>query len=116
MISEAQPQLDKAGITLLDPSEATDTNAFFVTKKYSDDNNVTTLSDLKGKSVVLAAAPDCEGRLDCEGGLEDDVRHQDHQDPAARLRQPADLQLGQDRRVPARRDLDDRPHAPTRTS
>ena len=32
-------------------------------------NSVTTLSDLKGKSVVLAAAPDCKGRLDCEGGL-----------------------------------------------
>jgi len=72
VISAAKPQLDKAGITLLDPSEAADTNAFFVTKKYSQDNNVTTLSDLKGKSVVLAAAPDCKGRLDCAGGLEDD--------------------------------------------
>ena len=40
-----------------------------MTKKYSEENNVTTLSDLKGKSVVLAAAPDCKGRLDCEGGL-----------------------------------------------
>jgi len=68
-IDKAKPLLDKKGITLLDPSAATDTNAFFVTKKYSDDNNVHTLSDLKGKSVVLAAAPDCQGRLDCEGGL-----------------------------------------------
>jgi osmoprotectant transport system substrate-binding protein len=71
VISQAKPQLDKAGITLLNPSPATDTNAFFVTKKYSQDNHVTTLSDLKGKSVVLAAAPDCQGRLDCAGGLED---------------------------------------------
>jgi osmoprotectant transport system substrate-binding protein len=68
-IDAAQPLLKKKGITLLDPSPATDTNAFFVTKKYSDDNGVTTLSDLKGKSVTLAAAPDCKGRLDCEGGL-----------------------------------------------
>lgn len=68
-IDKAKPLLDKAGITLLNPSAATDTNAFFVTKKYSDDNNVHTLSDLKGKSVTLAAAPDCKGRLDCEGGL-----------------------------------------------
>ena len=68
-IDKAKPLLDKAGITLLNPSEATDTNAFFVSKDYSDQNNVTTLSDLKGKSVVLAAAPDCKGRLDCEGGL-----------------------------------------------
>jgi osmoprotectant transport system substrate-binding protein len=68
-IKKAQPLLKKAGITLLNPSAATDTNAFFVTKKYSQDNHVTKLSDLKGKSVVLAAAPDCQGRLDCSGGL-----------------------------------------------
>ena len=68
-IDKAKPLLDKASITLLHPSTATDTNAFFVTKKYSDQNNVHTLSDLKGKSVTLAAAPDCKGRLDCEGGL-----------------------------------------------
>jgi osmoprotectant transport system substrate-binding protein len=68
-IAKAKPLLTKAKITLLNPSQATDTNAFFVTKKYADANNVHTLSDLKGKSVVLAAAPDCKGRLDCEGGL-----------------------------------------------
>jgi osmoprotectant transport system substrate-binding protein len=68
-IDKAQPLLKKKGVTLLDPSAATDTNAFFVTKKYADDNHVHTLSDLKGKSVTLAAAPDCKGRLDCEGGL-----------------------------------------------
>jgi osmoprotectant transport system substrate-binding protein len=70
-ITDAQPLLKKAGITLLDPSDATDSNAFFVSKEYADANNVSTLSDLKGKSVVLAAAPDCKGRLDCEGGLSD---------------------------------------------
>lgn len=61
-----------AGISLLDVSAATDTNAFFVTQDYSEENDVTTLSDLEGESVTLAAAPDCEGRLDCEGGLSDD--------------------------------------------
>ncbi len=70
-ITDAQPLLKKAGISLLDPSPATDSNAFFVSKKYADENNVSTLSDMKGKSVVLAAAPDCKGRLDCEGGLSD---------------------------------------------
>ena len=68
-IDAAKPLLEKNNITLLDPSEATDTNAFFVTKKYSEANGVTKLSDLEGKSVVLAGAPDCEGRTDCEGGL-----------------------------------------------
>ena len=69
--STARPLLDEAGITLLDLSAATDTNAFMVTKEYSDANGVTKLSDLEGVSVKLAAAPDCEGRLDCEGGLTD---------------------------------------------
>ena len=68
-ITAAQPLLEKNNITLLNPSEATDTNAFFVTKKYSEANGVTKLSDLEGKSIVLAGAPDCEGRTDCEGGL-----------------------------------------------
>jgi osmoprotectant transport system substrate-binding protein len=68
-IEAASSLLEDAGITLLEPSEATDTNAFFVTQEYADSEGVTTLSDLEGKSVVLAAAPDCEGRADCEGGL-----------------------------------------------
>ena len=64
--------LDAAGITLLDVSPATDTNAFFVTKEFSEAEGVTKLSDLEGMSVTLAAAPDCEGRLDCEGGLSEE--------------------------------------------
>lgn len=59
-----------AGITLLDPAKATDANAFFVTKKYAEQNHLTNLSSLRGKSVVLASAPDCQGRTDCAGGLE----------------------------------------------
>jgi len=72
LASQGADLLSGAGITLLDQSAATDTNAFFVTKEFSESEGVTKLSDLKGKSVVLAAAPDCEGRLDCEGGLSDE--------------------------------------------
>ena len=68
-IEAAQPLLEQKGITLLEPSAATDTNAFFVTQEYSESEGVTKLSDLEGMSVTLAAAPDCEGRPDCEGGL-----------------------------------------------
>jgi osmoprotectant transport system substrate-binding protein len=68
-ISAGEQLLSDAGITLLDPSSATDQNAFFVTQKYADANGLSALSDLSGKKVVLAAAPDCEGRADCEGGL-----------------------------------------------
>lgn len=72
LADQGEELLDEAGITLLDVSEATDTNAFFVTQEYSEENGVTKLSDLEGESVTLAAAPDCEGRLDCEGGLVDE--------------------------------------------
>jgi len=68
-IEAAKSLLTDKGITLLDPSSATDQNAFFVTQEYADANAVTKLSDLEGTSVVLAAAPDCLGRSDCEGGL-----------------------------------------------
>ena len=67
----AEELLQDKGITLLDPSSATDTNAFFVTQEFSETEGVTTLSDLEGKSVTLAAAPDCEDRADCGGGLRD---------------------------------------------
>lgn len=71
LADQGKDLLDGAGITLLDLSPATDTNAFFVTRDYSESEGVTKLSDLEGRSVTLAAAPDCEGRLDCEGGLSD---------------------------------------------
>jgi osmoprotectant transport system substrate-binding protein len=72
LADQGKSLLDEAGISLLDISPATDTNAFFVTQDYSDSEGVTKLSDLAGKSVTLAAAPDCDGRLDCEGGLTDE--------------------------------------------
>ena len=55
---------------MLEPSQATDQNAFFVTQDFADENNLTTLSDLAalGEPIKLAAPADCEGRSDCEGG------------------------------------------------
>ncbi|KQY50220.1 MULTISPECIES: ABC transporter substrate-binding protein [unclassified Nocardioides] len=63
--------LKKKGVTLLDPAEAADTNAFFVTEEYAEENSVSKLSDLEGKTVTLAAHPDCAERLDCGKGLEE---------------------------------------------
>jgi osmoprotectant transport system substrate-binding protein len=70
-IEAAKPLLEEQGLTLLGAAMATDHNAFFVTQEYAEAEGVTKLSDLRGKSVVLAAAPDCEGRTDCAGGLTD---------------------------------------------
>ena len=65
------PLAEAEGITLLEPSPATSQNAYFVTQEFADSEGLTALSDLEGQSVVLAAAPDCEGRDDCEAGLSD---------------------------------------------
>ncbi len=66
-----KPLAEAKGISILPPSQATDQNAFIVSKDFADQNNLTTLSDLAalGQPIKLAAPPDCEGRADCEGGL-----------------------------------------------
>jgi osmoprotectant transport system substrate-binding protein len=66
-----KPLADKAGITMLDPAQATDQNAFVVTKEFADQHHLTTLSDLAALNmpITLAAPTDCKGRSDCEGGL-----------------------------------------------
>lgn len=71
-LDAAQELAKAAGIELLEPSKATDANAFFTTKKYATAHHLTDLSSLgrSGRTVTLAAAPDCEGRTDCAGGLE----------------------------------------------
>ena len=69
-------QLNELGaernIAALEPAEAEDANAFAVTRQFSEENEVTTLSDLGelGEPVALAAAPDCPERADCKLGLE----------------------------------------------
>lgn len=66
-----RPLADKAGITMLEPSQASDQNAFFITSELAQNQGVVTLSDFAdlGMPVVLAAPPDCKGRDDCEKGL-----------------------------------------------
>lgn len=70
-LSALEPLATEAGITMLEPAEATNQNAYAVTQEFADENGVETLSDLAGlgEPTKLAAAPDCEGRDDCEKGL-----------------------------------------------
>lgn len=70
-IANMEDLLAEQEISLLEPSEATDSNAFFVTREYADAEGVTTLSDMEGKTVTLAASEDCEARPDCGAGLRD---------------------------------------------
>jgi osmoprotectant transport system substrate-binding protein len=72
-LAALKPLADEAGITMLEPSQATDQNAFAVTEEFAEQNNLETLSDLAAldEPITLASPPDCEGRTDCEAGLED---------------------------------------------
>lgn len=66
------PLAKDAGITLLQPAEAANQNGYAVTEDFAKENDLETLSDL-GKldePITLAAAPDCEDRMDCAKGLE----------------------------------------------
>jgi len=75
-VEETIAQLEKLGadygIEPLEPAEAEDANAYAVTQEFSEQNDVTTLSDLGelGEPINLAAAPDCPERSDCQLGLE----------------------------------------------
>lgn len=65
------PLAKKAGVTLLKPSQATDQNAYAVTKEFAEKKDISTLSEF-GKldmPVKLAAAKDCKNREDCAKGL-----------------------------------------------
>jgi osmoprotectant transport system substrate-binding protein len=71
-VAAAQPLAQEQGVTLLDPAQAADQNAFAVTQKYATDNNLKTLSDLGalGQPVTLAATEECPQRPFCQPGLE----------------------------------------------
>ncbi|WP_049580951.1 ABC transporter substrate-binding protein [Streptomyces sp. SBT349] len=61
------------GLTVLDPGEAVDQNAFAVRADFAAEHDLETLSDLgeSGLPIRLAAGEDCPERPFCEPGLED---------------------------------------------
>lgn len=64
---------EQVGLVPLQPAEAANQNAFFVTQQLADENDLVTLSDLAalGQPVVLAATEECPERPFCQIGLED---------------------------------------------
>ncbi|MGI8887475.1 MAG: ABC transporter substrate-binding protein, partial [Nocardioidaceae bacterium] len=72
-LAALKPLAEAENISMLEPSEATDQNAFITTQEYADSNSLKTLSDLGAldEPIKLAAPADCEGRSDCEQGLTD---------------------------------------------
>jgi osmoprotectant transport system substrate-binding protein len=60
------------GLEVLEPAEAANQNAFFVTEDFAGENDLASLSDLGalGEPVVLAGTQECPERPKCELGLE----------------------------------------------
>ena len=70
-LTAARALAAKAGIVVLDPSQATDENAFAVTKDFATKHSLSKLSDLASYSgpLVLGGPPECPQRPFCEPGL-----------------------------------------------
>ena len=67
------PLLEEKGITLLEPSEANDTNAFVVTQETSDEHGLVAMSDLADVAgeLTLGGPPECPKRPFCIPGLKE---------------------------------------------
>jgi osmoprotectant transport system substrate-binding protein len=72
-LTKAKPLAQQEGLTFGTPSQATDQNAFAVTKAFADKHKVTTLSQLAaacGSGLVLGGPTECPTRPFCQPGLE----------------------------------------------
>ncbi|WP_026075506.1 glycine betaine ABC transporter substrate-binding protein [Cellulomonas massiliensis] len=72
-VTAMTPLAEEYGVTLGTPSAAQDQNAFAVTKKFADEHQLTTLSDLAEtcSGVVMAGPPECPERPFCQLGLKE---------------------------------------------
>ena len=70
-VSAMEPLTQAKGLVLLDPAKAQDSNGYYVSKAFADQNNLTNLSDLGalGQPVTIAAADECMERPFCAPGL-----------------------------------------------
>jgi osmoprotectant transport system substrate-binding protein len=71
-VEALRPLAEEAGLTVLDPSEAANQNAFAVTREFAEENDLRTLSDLADveDELVLGGPPECPTRPFCQPGLE----------------------------------------------
>ena len=71
-IEALRPLAEEKGLEVLEPADAANQNAFFVTEQFATENDLTTLSDLGalGQPIVLAGTQECPERPKCELGLE----------------------------------------------
>jgi osmoprotectant transport system substrate-binding protein len=71
-VEALRPLAEEVGLTVLEPSEAADQNAFAVTRAFAQENDLRTLSDLADYEgeLVLGGPPECPERPFCQPGLE----------------------------------------------
>ncbi|MFL6137664.1 MAG: ABC transporter substrate-binding protein [Frankiaceae bacterium] len=67
-----KPLAAQKGLSVLQPTQAVDQNAFAVSKAFADQHHLTTLSDLGNAKlpVTIAAGAECATRPFCQPGLE----------------------------------------------
>jgi osmoprotectant transport system substrate-binding protein len=67
-----RPLAEEVGLTVLEPSEAANQNAFAVTREFAEENDLRALSDLADVEgeLVLGGPPECPTRPFCQPGLE----------------------------------------------
>ena len=72
-IEALRPLAEEKGLAVLEPADAANQNAFFVTEQFATEHDLTTLSDLGalGQPIVLAGTQECPERPKCELGLEE---------------------------------------------
>ncbi len=72
-VKQLRALAEPRGLRALEPAEAANQNAFFVTQDFAEQNDLETLSDLgeSGLPIVLAGTPECPERVKCEIGLKE---------------------------------------------
>lgn len=72
-VEALRPLAREVGLTVLEPSEAADQNAFAVTREFAEENDLRALSDLADYEgeLVLGGPPECPERPFCQPGLEE---------------------------------------------
>jgi osmoprotectant transport system substrate-binding protein len=71
-LAALRPLASGRGLTVLEPAQAVDQNAFAASRSYARQHNLQTLSDLgaSGLTVRIAAGSECATRPFCKPGLE----------------------------------------------
>jgi osmoprotectant transport system substrate-binding protein len=69
---KADAEFEKEGLTAFEPTPFASANAVGTTKKFAEEEELETISDLDGKSekMTLYGSPECRQRIDCLAGLE----------------------------------------------